>query len=318
MQKIELRKNLLEIINKTKSREIIEFFNNQKPLPTGYSNSLLSVLIQSKSGFDQSILDERQNNILEQFNAKKYYETIFYSTIIKFVSNNNQTTTISYLQKSNEISNFFTYHNTLITTYNLIDSLLFQDPNLRESVEIENFKMAEEQGFLTFEMISEENIDLQNYSEVISGINELISLTIDVISNIEKLKFESKPILILADSGSNTILSIKLPKEISKVVANIINDAWKFLTNKSGYNLEKLNNNLGESLEILKKIKKAETEKLISPEQAEIWKRGITKSTEQIVMNNTLTKSKSEEIYTISNQKMLTEVTKKYLTEGNK
>lgn len=318
MQKIELRKNLQEIINKTKSREIVNFFNKIETLTNGYSNEFLAILIQSKSGYDQSIIDEKQNNILEKFNAEIYYETNYYSKILKYVSNNSFTSTSHYLQKSKEISSFFTYHNTLITTFKLIDGLLFQDLNLKESVKFEDFKSAEEQGFLSFEIISEDNIDLENYSKVITNINELINVIIIVFENIEKKEFDLNPKLILADSGSNTVLSIKLPKEISKSVSNIINDAWKLLTNRTGYKLEKFNDNLGESLDILKKIKEAEKEKLIDNEQSQLWTMKIIKSTEQIVMNNTLTKSKSDEIHTVSNQKMLTEATKRYLTEGNK
>jgi hypothetical protein len=75
---------------------------------------------------------------------------------------------------------------------------------------------------------------------------------------------------------------------------------------------------LSKSLQIIEKINSAEKEENISAEQAEIWRRNIINSTEKIILNNTLTKSKAEEVYILSNQKMLVESTKKYLNEKNK
>jgi len=317
MQKIELRQNLKQLIERTKSEKIIEFFANVNKLPGGYSNILLSLVVESKAGFDQSVLDEKQNKILEQFDAKKYYETKFYSNIVKFISTNNYDVTSAFLQKSKNINEFYTYHNTLITSFRLVDNLLFQDASLKESITKESYKEAEDSGFLSFEILSNNSIDFSSYSLVITSINDLVKSVMEFISTIDKTSYEEPPKLILADSGSNTVLTIKLPKEISKSIAKIIDDAWQFLTNRTGYKLEKINKNIGESIDILKKISKAEKDKLITPEQSELWRRGITNSTETIVMNNTLTKSKSEEIYIVSNQRMLMDATKKYLTDGN-
>jgi hypothetical protein len=319
MQKLDLRKKLKEIIDKTKSEKILEFFQTSSQLKgSEYSSRLINTLVESKAGFDQSILDEKQNKILEQFEAHKYFDTKFFSIIMRFVSVNNYELTKQFLQNSKQLTDFYTFHNTLITTYRLVDNLLFQDADLKESVSHENYEDAENQGFISFEIISDNGINFQSFSIVISNLNSLIKTVTEFISQLNKVDFEENPKLLLADSGSNTVISLKLPKEISKTIAKIIDDAWLFFTNKTGYNLKKANNNLEESLEIIAKLKKAEKEKLISPEQTEIFKRQIVSSTEAILMNKTLTKSKSEEMYTISNQKMLTEATNKYLTEGEK
>ncbi|MBU2494673.1 MAG: hypothetical protein KJ571_18785 [Bacteroidetes bacterium] len=316
MQKLELRQNLKEIIEKTKSKLITEFFNNNKQEPNTYRAALLKLIIDSKAGYDQAIIDEKQSRILNLFSANDLYKTDYYSSIIQFISTNNYDLPVSYLQNSKQINSFYTYHNTLITSYNLINDLLFQDDKLQESLELENYIEAENNGFLSFEITSENNIDFKSFSVVVSNIDELAKLVTEIISTIDKIKFNENPKLILADSGSNTVLSIKLPKEISKSISKIIDDAWLYFTNKSRYNLAKINSNLSESLEIIAKIKKAEVEKIVSPEQAELWRRGIINSTEAIIMNNTLTKSKSEEIVIISNQKLLQETSTKLLTEG--
>lgn len=319
MQKLDLRNSLKEIIEKTKSETVLEFFKNVSiKKGSAYSSELLNILIESKAGFDQSVLDERQNKILKQFDAKKFYETNFFSVIMRFVSTNNYERTNLFIQQSKQLTDFYTFHNTLTTTYDLVENLLFQDKDLKDSVSIESYETAENEGFISFEIMSENSLDFQNFSIVIESLNSLIKSVIELISQIDKVKFDETPKLILADSGSNTVISLKLPKEISKAISKIIDDAWQFFTNRSGYELKKANKNLEESLEIIGKLKQAEKKKLISPEQAEIWKREITKSTEAILMNKTLTKSKSEEMYLISNQKMLSEATKKYLTEGEK
>lgn len=317
MQKIVLRQNLKNLIDNTKSNVIISFFENVNDKKTGYSNDLLSIVVESKSGFDQSILDEKQNKILSQFDAHKYYSTDFYSSIIRFISLNNMTHTKNYLQKSRAITEFYTYHNTLLTSFKLIDTLLFQDSDFKKSIDKNNFEEVENDGYLSFEIMTEKNVDFNRFSIITHNINELIILICAVIQKIDKVDVSITPELILADSGSNTALSIKLPKEVSKSISKIIDDTWKFITNREGYKLEKLNKNLTESLDIIKKIDNAKKKNLIEPEQAEIWKKGISNSAENIVMNNTLTKSKSEEITLISNQKMLADATKKYLPEGN-
>lgn len=316
MQKIVLRQTLKKLIYTTKTEDIIKFFENVNKKNIGYSTELLSLIVESKSGFDQSILDKKQDKILSQFDAHKYYSTNFHSKLISFISRNNFLVTKDYLQKSKDMTQFYTYHNTLLTSYKLIDNLLFQDSDFKESINKVDFKEIENDGYLSFEIITETYVDFQRFSFITKNINELINLTSAVLQTIDKIEIPITPKLILADSGSNTALSIKLPKEISKSISKIIDDTWKFITNKDGYKLEKINSNLTESLEIMSKIKNAEKKKLIEPEQAEIWRKGITKSAENIVMNNTLTKSKSEEITLISVQKTLADATKKYLTEG--
>ena len=317
MQKLDLRKNLNGIIEKTKSETILEFFKNGK-IEEGsvHSSKLLITLIESKAGFDQSILDEKQNKILEQLDAYKFYETEFFSGIIRFISTNNYKRTNQFLQQSKQLTDFYTFHNTLITTFKLVENLLFHDENLKESISKENYEAAENEGYISFEIMSENSLDFQSFSIVISNLNSLIKSVTEFISQLEKIEFEENPKLILADSGSNTVISLKLPKEISKSIAKIIDDAWLFFTNKTGYDLTKTNKNLEESLEIISKFKKAEKDKLLSPEQTELFRRQIVNSTEAILTNKTLTKSKSEEVYIMSNQKMLSEVTNKYLTEG--
>jgi hypothetical protein len=317
MQKIVLRQNLKNLIYRTKSEDIINFFENANRKDSGYSTELLSLIVESKSGFDQSILDEKQEKILSQFDAHKYYSTNFHSKLILFISGNNSVLTKDYLQKSKEMNQFYTYHNTLLTSFKLIDNLLFQDSEFKKSINKIDFKEIENDGYLSFEIMTDNYVDFQRFAVITQNINELINLTSAVLQKIDKIEISTSPELILADSGSNTALSIKLPKEIAKSISKIIDDTWMLITNRDGYKLEKINKNLTESLEIMSKIKDAEEKKLIEPEQAEIWRKGISKSAENIVMNNALTKSKSEEMTLISNQKMLADATKKYLSEGN-
>jgi hypothetical protein len=214
MQKIELLKNLQLITNKTLSTKLIDFFNgNQKE--NSISSSLLLILVESKSGFDQLILDEKQEKILKQFNAHKYYETSFFSAIIRFVSNNNYDTKIKFLQQSKALNDFFTYHNTLLTTLRLIANMLFEDSELNDSIFDFDYKKAENEGFLYFEILANEKIDFETFTVVIQNINILVNNVYDALNSIDNLKSEEKPKMILADSGSNTNISIKLPKAIS-------------------------------------------------------------------------------------------------------
>lgn len=317
MQKLDLRQNLKEIIRKVKSEEFLDFFNNTN-LKKGdeYSKTLSHILIESKSGFEEAIKDEKQKKILQQFEAEKYYVLPFYSEALKIAFTNNYDLTKSYYSASRQIIDYHKFHDRLVTSYQLIDNLLFQDVDLKESVSFDNYEVAENMGYISFEIMADNEINFENFSAVISSLNVLIDTVKDLISQLDKIEFEYKPKLVLADSGSNTVVSVKLPKEISKVISKIFSDVWLYLTDRQGYNLQKLNGNLGESLDIISKLKKAEENNLISPEQAEIWRRKIIGSTEIIIMNQTLTKSKSEEIKLIPNTKMLNGASVKYLTEG--
>lgn len=316
MQKLELKRNLSKLIIATKSNDIINLLENGEPKPNGHSEELVNLLINSKFGYDQSILNSKQKEILNQFNAVDFYNTKSYTTLIRYVSVSNHQRTNDYLRNSKDVNDFYSYHKTLMSTYGLIDNLLFQDENLKESSNIESYEEAESNGFLSFEIISENNIEFENYTNVIVGINTLVNAVTNIFEKIDNLENVEKSKLILADSGSNTVLSIKLPKEISKSIAKIMDEAWLFISNRNGHELNKLNKNLEESLSIISKIDKAEKDKLISLEQSGLWKKNIADSTEKIIMNNTLTKSKSEEISILSNQKLLPELTKKYLTSG--
>jgi hypothetical protein len=319
MQKLELKRNLSQLIIATKSNDIINLLENKVKNPNGYSEELVTLLINSKFGFDQSILNSKQKEILNQFNAVDFYNTQSYATLIRYVSVNDNQRTNDYLRNSKDVNDFYSYHKTLMSTYGLIDNLLFQDKSLKESSNIVSYKEAENNGFLSFEIISENNIEFENYTNVIVGINTLVSVVTSIfekLDNLDNLDNLEKSKLILADSGSNTVLSIKLPKEISKSIAKIMDEAWIFISNRNGHELNKLNKNLKESLSIISKIDKAEKDELISLEQSGLWKKNIADSTEKIIMNNTLTKSKSEEISILSNQKLLPELTKKYLTLG--
>jgi len=209
MQKLELRQNLKQIIQKTQSYRILEFFSKNEKQENIFNQQLLSIMIESKAGFDQSIIDENQSNVLEQLNAKMFYETKYFSNLIRFISGNNYNNTNAFLQNSKELNSFYTFHKTMVTSFNLVDNLLFQDEPLKESIKIEDYAEAEKEGFLSFEIVSDNEIDFKSYSIVISNINELIKITKEILSTIEKISFEADAILILADSGSNTLISIQ-------------------------------------------------------------------------------------------------------------
>ena len=85
------------------------------------------------------------------------------------------------------------FHKTLLTSFNLVDNLLFQDYKLKESLLIEDFSQAENEGYLSFEMYSENSVDYDIYAKVIYSINELIKCTTELIAAIEKKDFEELP-----------------------------------------------------------------------------------------------------------------------------
>ena len=88
------------------------FFLTDKLQNNVYRKRLLALAIESKTGFDQLIIDDQQKKILEQFDAGRFYKSDFYVPLIQYISNNDYDNTKKYLQNSNTLNSFwcFTKH----------------------------------------------------------------------------------------------------------------------------------------------------------------------------------------------------------------
>lgn len=319
MQKLELRNNLNEILKKLKSVEIIDTL--QKDIIE--KNIFLNLLITSKAGYDQAILDKDKENVFNQFQASTIYATTNFASLIQFVSTAASVTP----QRSNEVqrttllvnnilNDFFSFHKTLVATFKLIDNVLMNDKDIFDSKNDFNIIEAQNKGNLILEIIDNKNISLKNLSDILDSLEKLIETIYMLYDKIEKEQFDIFPTVSMIDSGSDINFVLKLPEKAANLIAQVIKEFWDFLVNNKNYKHDQKLKTIENSITVLAKIKEAKEKDIIDAETAEVLKKGIITNTENIVLKNTITKQIVMERKEYSNRDFLLEQNDKYLLES--
>lgn len=316
MQKLDLRNNIKSIIEFTKSQLVVEKLNNNSQNTD--RQPLINLLIDSKSGFDRESTFPEKQKIFKEFGADKYYKSDFFGVMLNYISSNNLKSYNQYLRNSKNVADFFSFHNTLLVTFKLIDNLLLTQKELFEKEGDFNLENLTNRGILVLQIVSDNSVYLSQLSKITHHLDKLLNSVCEFYSKIEDKEIDKNPKIVLLDSGSDLNISLKLPPEISKSVSKILDDTWEFLTNRTGYKLKKTNKNLRNAIEIIGQINDAENESKIGKEEAEIWRKQITESASEIIRNNTITKQKALDYTEISNRKLLLENSQYFLEEGNK
>src|SRR5260221_7228348 len=117
MQKIELRNNISAVVQSLRSNELIALLD-QSNIDKG---SLLNLLIESKSGFDQVATDPQKKKVFEQFETSTAYSTVNFASLFSFVTqapNPNHGTFLG----NNTVNNFYSFHKTLVSTYRIVNN----------------------------------------------------------------------------------------------------------------------------------------------------------------------------------------------------
>lgn len=316
MQKLDLRNSIKSIIELTKSQQIVDNFNSNSQNTN--TQLLLNLLIESKTGFDRESTNSDKQKIFNEFGANDYYKSDFFGIIVNYISANNLKSYNQYLRNSKHIADFFSFHNTLLVTFKLIDNLLLTQKELFEKEGNFNLESLTNRGILVLQVVSDSSVYLNQLSKITFHLDKLSNSVKEFVSKVQEKEFDMHSEIILLDSGSDLNISIKLSPEISQSISKILDDAWEFVTNRTGYKLKKTNKNLRTALSIIEQIDEAEKKSKIGREEAEIWRKQITDSASEIIINNTITKQKALEYTEVSNRKMLIENSKYFLEEGEK
>ncbi len=310
MQKLELRNNLNEIVKKLKSKEIVDYLAN----PSLDKNHLLKLVVDSKGGYDQAITDPEKEKVFDQFETSINYSLDNFSQLVLFIStapNANRTTFLA----NNILSNFYSFHKSLLGIFNLIDNLLLTDREIFDSENDFNIATAQNNGNLILEIIDDGNVSLTQLKEIIEAIDKLVSTIYYLYDKVENEKFDQVPEVLMIDSGSDINFVLKLPEKAANLIAQIMKQFWDFIINNKSYRHGQKLKSVEKSLTVLEKIKVAREKEIIDPETAEVLKKGIIENTEKIILKNTLTKQIVLENREYSNRQLLLEQNKTYLLE---
>jgi len=313
MQKLDLRNNIKKIILALKSEEILEIFSGQ-PNKAVRKGDLLRLMIESKRGFDNTIILPEFEIIYKQFSANSIYETEFFAQILSFipsVPNENRNTYLT----QDAINKFYSFHSSLLSTFNLIDMVMINDKSLFDEQNNFDIEKAKSEGNLILQVIDDENVRLEKLNKILESCYKLIETVFELLKLVDSEKIEEIPRISLIDSGSDINFIIKIPKKAANKISELLNEFWEFVANNRGCRLKKKNEAIENSLSILKQLNDAREEKVIDPESAERLKLGIIQNTENIVFNNTLPKELLQENKVLSNRDILLSRTQILLLE---
>ncbi|MHB1051334.1 MAG: hypothetical protein ACYC09_14745 [Bacteroidota bacterium] len=315
MQKLDLRNDIKEVLNSLRSKQITDSMDEGNQID---SRSLLQLFIESKAGFDKAVLNPQKDAIFKQLKAHNYYETGYFSQLIAFVSPARKVNANEYLQNL-VFSRFISFHKSIQFTFDLIDSLLFTNRDIFGKDDTFDSGELPSKGILMLQIIDDGDPTINKVVTVIQSIQDLLKTIYLFLEKVHGENFEELPKVILVDSGSDINITFKLPEKAAEIVAGLLKEFWDLIVNGK-YTRHKKNIDMVESsIDVLKKIKDAETSKVIDRESAEIWRRGIIENTETVLLNNTLTKAIIVQQTEISNRELLLKQSRQYqLTEGKK
>ena len=125
MQKIDFVKNLEVIVERLKSKEILDHFQKGFLNPSkGYQyNQINPLLFLSKSNYDYIKADIKYSEILKSLNGDAVYSEQNLSILTVVLQQNSANQII---QNQNTLA-FFNFHNSLVSTLELVKNVLISD-----------------------------------------------------------------------------------------------------------------------------------------------------------------------------------------------
>lgn len=313
MQKLELRNNLNEIVKRLKSREIVAFLEKA----TVDKNHLLRLVVDSKGGYDQAMSVPEKEKVFEQFDTSQMYDTTYFSQLISVISttgNNSRSNFVS----NNLINNFFSFHKSLISTFNLIDNLLISSREIFNEQNDFDIKDAQNKGNLILQIVNDGNVPFDKFQDIISSLESLIKTIYFFYDKVEDEIFDINASISMIDSGSDINLILKLPTKAANLIAQILKDFWDIIANNKSYRYGQKLKGIEQSLTVLEKIEIAKESGAIDAETAKVISNGIIENAEKIILKNTITKEIMLERNDYSNRQLLLDQNQRYLLEKPK
>lgn len=316
MLKLDLRDNLFRIINELKSHSIIDFIKEGKIA----LNDLCQLVIESKEGYDRAFTYMPSRLVMSEFALQDIYKAETFTSMLDFLykANTNQREP---LLANPSFSKFYSIHNSMIYTFDLINKLLIPE-NVYDDKNKYIYEIDDNYGALILQIIEEEDISLKKFIRIVSETEKLIYIIYNVLGEINKEDIEQatlSPTIKLLDSGSDININIVLPKKAAKIIADLLKEMWEFITSNKIYKYKRNLKGLEDSISICNKIKEAENNEVIDKETAENLIIQTLDGAAKLIFNQTITKEIVLKTTNISNREMLLQQAKHLmLTEGEK
>jgi hypothetical protein len=275
---------------------------------------LQQIIIESKSGYDKASIDESNKKIFDEFGTVTYYNTNTFSQVMTFCGTIGTQAKTQFLNNP-LINTFFSFHNSLRITFNIVDKLLIENSNLFNEQKHFNFEEAENKGLLTIQIVSEDKIAIQKLKTIFEAIDQLLATIYQLFEKIEGDKFEDLPQVELIDSGSDINFILKIPKKAANQLSQILREAFEFVFNNKTYKLKQKNKALRDSLTVIKKIDEAREKKIIDDVTSEVFKKSIVENTLIAISNNAVNKNLISGTSEISNRTLLIQMNKQHLLD---
>ena len=312
MQRLDLRNNLHELITGLQSQTIVDLLDSAAL----QGNILLKHIIDSKAAFDRASTDPEMVNVFEQFNLSEIYSTNNFTSIIAFISGKgNANTSRTQFLTDQRLTTFYSQHKTLLATFNIVENLLLKDVDFFNEERTFDIVTAQNNGNLILQIIDESNVSLSKLEDILSHLQKLIENVYLLYDKVEGENFTDTPEITLIDSGSDINFSVKLPKKAANLIAQIIEQLWDVIVNNKSFRHNQKLKDVESTITVLGKINDAKESGGISPEMAEVLKKGIFENARQVILSNTLTKQIVIETKEVSNRTILLEQTKTYKLE---
>ncbi len=312
MQRLDLRNNLHELITGLQSQKIVDLLDSINL----QGNILLKHIIDSKAAFDRASTDTEMVNVFEQFNLSEIYSTNNFTGIIAFISGKgNANTSRTQFLTDQRLTTFYSQHKTLLATFNIVENLLLKDVDFFNEERTFDVVTAQNNGNLILQIIDESNVSLSKLEDILSHLQKLIENVYLLYDKVEGENFTDTPAITLIDSGSDINFSVKLPKKAANLIAQIIKQLWDVIVNNKSFRHNQKLKDVENTITVLGKINDAKENGGISPEMAEVLKKGIFENAQQVILSNTLTKQIVIETQEVSNRTILLEQTKTYKLE---
>lgn len=305
MQKIEFIHAIDEIARRLKSQQIVELFKAGFAQPSNQYNYGLvrPLLFESKSQFDQIKLDENKWIFLERISGISIYDEKSLSDL----SARLQTTTANAILTNNTVTQFYSFHNSLIDLQKISKELLSSE--LINNNYEDNIKL----GIIIFQVqIETEGLETAKYIKILSALDDLVH----AIEKIHKLE-DSGSEIVLFDSGSNTNIGLESKVEVAKSIFQIFKEMWDFISSFQFYRAQQRNQALLESLTIRKELLKSVEDGILTENEAKEYLHIVKTRTDDLIGLKVLPRVLTTSDTKYDSNKILEEYRIKVLEEKN-
>lgn len=305
MQRIEFLNKLETITIRLRTEKIVEIFRNgfKQPQAAYDFGQLKPLLFESKSQFDQLMIDEKLSGFLKKIEGIDIYDEKNMSTLSGVLVEK----TANQILTNLTATRFYSFHSSMLDLLNISKDLLSNE-YISKSHE-ENL----EAGVIIFQIrIESEGLATSKYVKIFSALE-------DLTKTLEKAykQEETEPEIILLDSGSDTNVGLETKVEIAKSIFQMFKEIWDFITSLKFYRTQQRNQALLESLSVRRELLKSAEEGVITQEEAKEYIHIIKTRTDDLIGMNVLPRVLTNNDTKIDNSRILEEYRIKVLEEKN-